>query len=123
MRDVCVGDGRCKSSALCTVQAARAVDGRGGGERVHTQVDVEALLEQVERRLLHTHVRLDADQDKVGHLLVLREPRRDRWAEHREGGLLEYLCVRDVQLVDRLAEAFGVLLSDDCRDLELDGSL
>jgi hypothetical protein len=86
-------------------------------------VDVEALLEQVERRLLHTHVRLDADQDKVGDLLVLREPRRDRWAEHREGGLLEYLCVRDVQLVDRLAEAFGVLLSDDCRDLELDGSL
>ena len=103
MRDVCVGDGRCRRSALCTVQAARAVDGRGGGERVHTQVDVEALLEQVERRLLHTHVRLDADQDKVGDLLVLREPRRDRWAEHREGGLLEYLCVRDVQLARRVA--------------------
>ena len=66
---------QAQRSALCTVQAARAVDGRGGGERVHTQMDVEALLEQVERRLLHTHVRLDADQDKVGHLLVLREPR------------------------------------------------
>ena len=65
MRDVCVGDGRCRRSALCTVQAARAVDGRGGGERVHTQVDVEALLEQVERRLLHTHVRLDPHDDDV----------------------------------------------------------
>ena len=123
MRDVCVGDGRCRRSALCTVQAACAVDGRGGGERIDTQVDVEALLEKVERRLLHTHVCLNANQDEVGDLLVLREPRCDRWAEHREGGLLEYLCVRDVQLVDRLAEAFGVLLSDDCRDLELDGSL
>ena len=71
--DVCVGDRRCRSSALCTVQAARAVDGRGGGERVHTQVDVEALLEQVERRLLHTHVRLDAD----GHVSIEHEVEGD----------------------------------------------
>ena len=74
-----------RACALGAAEPTRAVEGRRRRDGVGAEVDVLPAREQVERRLLHAHVRLDAEEDGVSVLVRVEEA-------ERVGGAPEVAC-------------------------------
>eukprot|EP00962_Isochrysis_galbana_P044636 scaffold17376_cov118-Isochrysis_galbana.AAC.5 len=86
-----LGCGQNGSGTLRPPQARRAVGVRAGRDAIDAQVHRLAGLQQVQRRLLHAHVRLEAANDEV-RVLVAKggQMRLDAWAQHAKGSLLKH---------------------------------
>ena len=123
-----MGGGQVSSGRLHPLQGNFSINGLLTADSIHNYVDVFALLQQIQTRLLDAHMSFNAHQDKgilVG--VVTGQSRFDLWREHTKEflfkdavGFLQF-CERlgiGETVGERLSKDFGILLGSHNGDIE-----
>mmetsp|Transcript_104675 Transcript_104675/g.293370 ORF Transcript_104675/g.293370 Transcript_104675/m.293370 type:complete len:259 (+) Transcript_104675:67-843(+) len=117
LKEEALRGGHHSPGGLHALQGDGPVQRALGGHTVADDVDLVAKRCQIEDRLLHAHVRLDAEEH---HASTPGGPQalHDLGGAHRECRLREHLCLGHVQLSHGALEELRVLLGHDDRDVQ-----